>query len=139
MTLAEEVTAMLSKSRRYLASAEMLRQHGDFDSAVSRLYYAMFYGAEALLLVIGKTFSSHRSVVAAFGENFIKSGVLPKEMHQWLHRAFEKRQISDYDYLTTISETEVQELQEKAVLFLQETEAFLQAKGIRLIEEEAPE
>jgi uncharacterized protein (UPF0332 family) len=95
VTLAEEVSAMLTKSRRYLASAELLRQHGDFDSAISRLYYAMFYGAEALLLLWGKTFTSHRAVVSAFGENFIKNGLLPKEMHQWLHRAFEKRQIRE--------------------------------------------
>lgn len=119
MTLAEEVAAMLAKSQRYIESAELLRRHGDFDSAVSRLYYAMFYGAEALLLSIGKTFTSHRAVVSAFGENFIKSGLLPKEMHQWLHRAFEKRQISDYDYLTNITESEVRELQEKAESFLQ--------------------
>jgi uncharacterized protein (UPF0332 family) len=91
VTLSEEVSGMLAKSRRYLSSAELLRTHGDFDSAVSRLYYAMFYGAEALLLMKGKTFTSHRAVVAAFGEQFIKSGILPKEMHQWLHRAFEKK------------------------------------------------
>jgi len=138
VTVAAEVSAMLAKSRRYLTSAELLRQHGDFDSAVSRLYYAMFYGAEALLLLMGKTYTSHRAVVSAFGENFIKSGRLPKEMHQWLHRAFEKRQISDYDYLTNITESEVRELQEKAKSFLQKTEAFLQDKGIGTVRDKAP-
>jgi uncharacterized protein (UPF0332 family) len=130
LTLAEEVAGMLAKSRRYLASADLLRQHGDFDSAVSRLYYAMFYGAEALLLVKGKSFSSHRAVVAAFGEQFIKSGIFPREMHLWLHRAFEKRQLSDYDYLTGITEAEVMELQEKAKTFLREIETFLGNEGI---------
>ena len=96
MTVAEEIKGMLAKARRYLASARLLSQAGDFDSAVSRLYYAMFYGTEALLLSRGKSFSSHRAAIAAFGEQFIKSGLLPKEMHQWLHRAFEKRQISEY-------------------------------------------
>ena len=83
-------------------------------------------------MVKGKTFSSHRAVVAAFGEHFIKSGIFPREMHLWLHRAFEKRQISDYDYLTGITESEVMELQEKAKIFLQKTEAFLQNEGISL-------
>jgi len=129
VTLAEEIKGMLAKARRYLNSAELLRRNGDFDSAVSRLYYAMFYGAEALPLVKGKTFSSHRAVVAAFGEHFIKSGLFPKEMHHWLHRAFEKRQISDYDYLTGISETEVVDLQEKAAQFFERTTAFLQVEG----------
>jgi uncharacterized protein (UPF0332 family) len=70
--------------------------------------------------------------VAAFGEQFIKSGILPKEMHSWLYRAFEKRQISDYDYLTGIKETEVKELQDKAKIFLQKTEAFLKNEGFKV-------
>ena len=126
MTLAEEIKGMLAKARRYLASAKLLGDAGDFDSAVSRLYYAMFYGAEALLLAQGKVFSSHRAVIAAFGEHFIKSGVLPKEMHHWLHRAFEKRQISDYEVFSGITATEVLDLQGKAEEFLKKTEAFLQ-------------
>ena len=126
MTIAEEINGMLAKARRYLASAKLLGQAGDFDSAVSRLYYSMFYGAEALLLSQKKTFSSHRAVLAAFGEHFIKSGLLPKEMHHWLLRAFEKRQISDYEFMSGISETDVMDLQEKAEEFIKRTEAFLQ-------------
>jgi uncharacterized protein (UPF0332 family) len=81
VTIAEEIKGMLAKAQRYLASAKLLRLAGDFDSAVSRLYYSMFYGAEALLLSQEKTFPSHRAVIAAFGEHFIKSGLLSKEMH----------------------------------------------------------
>jgi uncharacterized protein (UPF0332 family) len=50
---------MLEKARRYVKSAEVLRREDDYDSAVSRLYYAMFYCAEALLLARGQSFSSH--------------------------------------------------------------------------------
>jgi uncharacterized protein (UPF0332 family) len=89
----------------------------------------MFYGTEALLLTQGKTFSSHRAAIAAFGEYFVKTGILPKEMHHWLHRAFEKRQISDYEYLTGISESVVVDLQEKAEQFIKRTEVFLQEQG----------
>ena len=78
MTIAEEIKGMLAKARRYLASAKLLRQAGDFDSAVSRLYYSMFYGAEALLLSQEKTFSSHRAVIAAFGEHFCQIRTPPQ-------------------------------------------------------------
>jgi hypothetical protein len=40
---------LLTKAERYVRSAKLLVQHGDLDSAASRLYYAMFYIAEALL------------------------------------------------------------------------------------------
>jgi uncharacterized protein (UPF0332 family) len=42
MTSAEEIGAMLAKAARYIESAESLRRERDYDSAISRLYYAMF-------------------------------------------------------------------------------------------------
>jgi len=41
LTLAEEIKGMLAKGRRYLASAKLLGEAGDFDSAVSRLGLAL--------------------------------------------------------------------------------------------------
>ncbi|MFW5722933.1 MAG: HEPN domain-containing protein [Halochromatium sp.] len=35
---------LLRKAQRYLDSARLLREAGDHDSAVSRTYYAAFYG-----------------------------------------------------------------------------------------------
>jgi uncharacterized protein (UPF0332 family) len=91
VTLAQEIQGMLAKARRYLASAEVLRLMQDYDSAISRLYYAMFYGAEALLLARGQAFSSHRAVIAGFAKEFIKTGLLPKDLHRWLREGFDKR------------------------------------------------
>lgn len=66
MSLRQELEAMLRKARRYIVSAEALRERGDLDSAISRLYYAMFYCAEAFLRARGHSFSSHRAVISAF-------------------------------------------------------------------------
>jgi hypothetical protein len=49
----EEIQALLDKARRYIRSAELLRADGDYNSAISRLYYAMFYCAEAILFSKG--------------------------------------------------------------------------------------
>lgn len=83
MTLSDELKAMVQKARRYVDSAETLRLQRDYDSAISRLYYAMFYCAEALLLARGHTFSSHRAVISAFAQYFVKPNHLPKKLHQW--------------------------------------------------------
>ena len=40
-----QIQALIEKARRYLRSAELLIHDGDYDSAVSRSYYAMFYSA----------------------------------------------------------------------------------------------
>ncbi len=50
MTISDEIKPMLVKSRRFLQSAEVLCVQQDYESAVSRIYYAMLYCAEALLL-----------------------------------------------------------------------------------------
>ena len=132
MTLADELKSMLNKARRYVESAESLRAQSDYDSAVSRLYYAMFYCAEALHIAEGHAFSSHKAVIAAFGQHFVKTNLLPQSMHQWLREAFEKRQISDYDFITSTNEADVTDLATKAQQFIASTEDFLK-RGRRLV------
>jgi uncharacterized protein (UPF0332 family) len=87
VTLADELRAMLLKAQRYIDSARVLQAEGDSDSAVSRLYYAMFYCAEALLAAKGQTFSSHKAVIAAFGQHYAKTGLLPKHLPHWLRES----------------------------------------------------
>ncbi|MBM4288538.1 MAG: HEPN domain-containing protein [Deltaproteobacteria bacterium] len=97
---------------------------------MSRLYYAMFYAAEALLLAEGHTFSSQRAVISAFGRLLIKEGILPKELHQWLHEAFDKGQLSDYEFLTGIGDAEVAAMQPKEVQFVEQATSFLRQSGM---------
>ena len=99
----KETQALLERATRYLKSAALLLNDGDYESAVSRAYYAMFYAAEAVLLTEALASSSHKGVLSTFGERFIKTGQLPREMGRELHRAFEKRQLSDYEYTFIIS------------------------------------
>ena len=129
MSRSEELNAMLAKARQYLDSAETLRQSRDYDSAVSRLYYAMFYCAEALLLSQGLTFSSHKAVIAAFGHHFVKTNRLPVEMHRWLRGGFEKRQVGDYEFVTRFGDADVIALQEQAREFVTNTAEFLKREG----------
>jgi uncharacterized protein (UPF0332 family) len=102
----KEVSALIERARRYLKSAEILLRDGDFESSVSRVYYAMFYSVQAALLTKKLSFSSHKGVISAFGEHFVKTGVFPKEMSRELNRAFEKRQIGDYEYTFVVSADE---------------------------------
>ena len=43
----EEIASLLAKARRSVKAAERLLQAGDYDFAVSRAYYGMFYVAQA--------------------------------------------------------------------------------------------
>lgn len=111
----KEVKTLIERAKRYLKSAEMLIKDGDYESSVSRTYYAMFYSAQAVLLTKNLSFSSHKGLISGFGEHFIKTGIFPKDMGRELNRAFEKRQIGDYGYEFVISGDEAEELLKKVI------------------------
>ncbi|MBI3401803.1 MAG: HEPN domain-containing protein [Acidobacteria bacterium] len=66
---------LVDKAQRAIATAVRLKDD-DPDFALARAYYAMFYAAEALLLDRGLRFRKHGAIHAAFGEQFIKKGIL---------------------------------------------------------------
>lgn len=128
MITPEPWSLVFPKVRRYLETAELTRRSGDYDSAISRLYYAMFYCAETLLWERGLRFSKHKGVISRFGLHFAKTELLPSELHGWLRAAFAKRQVSEYGFDQPATEADVADFQEKAAEFLRQTEAFLQAQ-----------
>jgi len=106
----KEAEALIKRAQRYLRSADILLKDKDNESSVSRTYYAMFYCAQAALLTRKLSFSSHKGVISAFGEHFVKTGVFPKEIGREFNRTFEKRQIGDYEYTFVISDDEAEQI-----------------------------
>jgi uncharacterized protein (UPF0332 family) len=109
---------LFEKAERYIRSAQLLAADGDFDSAASRLYYAMFYIAEALLEEKGLSFSSHKSVISAFGQHFAKTNLLEPRFHQALLSAFSQRQLGDYTIDAGLGQQDIVSLQSDAQDFL---------------------
>ena len=114
----KEASALIERAKRYLRSSQLLLEDGDCESSVSRAYYAMFYAVEAVLLTKGLSFSSHKGVISAFGEHFVKSGIFPREMGKELNRAFGKRQIGDYEYTFVISRDDAEQMLHGGVEFV---------------------
>jgi uncharacterized protein (UPF0332 family) len=87
---------LLQKAERSLRAAQRLLEEDNADFAASRTYYAYFYTAQALLLTKGLQFSRHGQVLAQFGRHFSKTRLIDPLYHRLLGRAFELRQIADY-------------------------------------------
>lgn len=121
----KEVKSLLKRTKRYLKSAELLLKDGDYESSVSRTYYAMFYSAQAMLLIKNLSFSSHKGVISTFGEHFVKTGIFPKEMGRELNRAFEKRQLGDYEYTSVISHEEAKKILANGKKFVEKIVEYL--------------
>ncbi|MBI4681171.1 MAG: HEPN domain-containing protein [Nitrospirae bacterium] len=125
----KEIQSLIKRARKYLKTAGKLIIEKDYESSVSRSYYAMFYSAEAVLLAKGLSFSSHKGVLSAFGEHFVKTDVFPKDMSRELYRAFEKRQLGDYEYTFVISEEEAREVLKSAKSFVNKIGQYLETEG----------
>ena len=113
-----EQQALISKAQRSLAAAKVLYQQEFYDFSVSRLYYAMFYVAEALLDREGFSFSSHSAVISAFGQQLARKGIVPIEFHRQLIDAQTQRTQADYD-------PEVNLTRQDAEMMIQQAEFFL--------------
>lgn len=123
----EETRKLLDKAARAMRAAETLLQQGDVDFAASRVYYAMFYAAEALLNERDLRFRKHGGVHGAFGEHLAKTGLLDPKFHRWLLDAFDKRIQGDYGVEALLTSEDVVRMIEQAGEFLQEARRYLGA------------
>ena len=122
-----EIEGFLAKADESLAAAELLLKEASCGFAASRAYYGMFYAAEALLLSKGLAFSKHSAVLAAFGREFAKTGLLDSRWYQAFQEAFQVRQVGDYEPLEQVSETTAQRIIEEARGFVQAARSFFQS------------
>ena len=90
----------------------------------------MFYSAQAMLLTKNLSFSPHKGVISAFGEHFVKTGIFQKEMGRELNKAFEKRQIGDYEYTFVITKMEVEEVLKNGEEFVEKIAQQLKERKI---------
>jgi uncharacterized protein (UPF0332 family) len=94
--LTEDQRELLEKARSSLAAATWPLEGAYPDFAASRAYYVMFYVAQALLEGEGLAFSKHSAVIAAFGQQFARTGKVPDEFHRFLLTAQDLRHSGDY-------------------------------------------
>jgi len=120
-----EIPRLIEKAERSLEAAKVLLDRGDYDFAVSRAYYAMFYCAKAMLLSKGITTKKHSSTISLFCEKFVKSGEFSEELASYLIDAFRKRQIGDYDVFVMPTKDEAEDLINKAESFVEEVKNWL--------------
>jgi uncharacterized protein (UPF0332 family) len=125
--MSDELSAFVVKAKESLIASKLLADHQLYDFAGSRAYYTMFYIAEAFLWQQGFSFSSHGAVIAKFGQEIAKKGIVPLEFHRYLIDAQDKRTQADYNIDTEVklSQDEVQRLIEQGKIFIQWAETIL--------------
>jgi len=131
-SLNQQLDLMMNKSRRALASAQRQLDAGDYDFAISRTYYAVFYALEAVLLTKDLSFSKHSGVISSFNRYFVRSGTFPKEFSALLTRLFRDRQMADYEFDLSLSEEETRNAIESSLTILKAIKTYLGSQGFRI-------
>ncbi|HUV65158.1 MAG TPA: HEPN domain-containing protein [Sedimentisphaerales bacterium] len=122
-----EVRDFIEKAEKFLSTAKQAFNIDDYDSCVSRCYYAMFFVAEAALLTKNLSASSHKGVISLFGEHFIKTRVLERNLGKALNDAYDKRLVGDYGVGFTVTKEQAQDLLETAQDFVQKLKNYLKS------------
>lgn len=87
----------IQKARETISEIEVHIENGFWNTAVNRMYYACFYAVTALLVKHNLETSSHAGVRQKFGQHFVKTGIVDKNLAKHYTDLFEKRHKSDYN------------------------------------------
>ncbi len=87
----------IERATQTLHEVEKHIENQFWNTAVNRMYYACFYAVGALLVKHGIESSSHSGIRQQFGQLFVKTGKIDKELAKHYADLFEKRQKGDYN------------------------------------------
>jgi uncharacterized protein (UPF0332 family) len=125
----ETVVLYLNAAEEQLKGSKYNLDGGYFGIAISRAYYAFLYGATALLLTRDIVRNKHGAILAAFRQEFIKSGILEKTLSDSFGEAFDLRHVADYDMLTSTDETQATHVLNNAQEFTISIRNYLKDQG----------
>jgi len=121
----KEIMDFIEKAEKFLSTAEQALNIEDYDSCVSRCYYAMFFMAEAALFTKNLSASSHKGVISLFGEHFVKTKILERNLGKALNDAYDKRIVGDYGVGFTVTKEEAENLLDTAQDFVRKLKNYL--------------
>ena len=96
-----------------------------WNTAINRMYYACFYAVSALLAKERIIASSHSGVRQKFGEYFVKTGKIDRDLAKHFSELFEKRQKGDYNDFFDYDEETVLQLYPNSLKLIEQIEKLL--------------
>ena len=104
------VAYRLASARKTFDAARILADNGFWNSAINRLYYALFYAVNALLVKNEIETKSHSAIRAKFSQYYVKTGKFDKKYGKLLSELFDWRQKGDYGNIYEYDENTVEPL-----------------------------
>jgi uncharacterized protein (UPF0332 family) len=128
----DQIKAYLRAARRALEAAASNLEHGFYDTAINRAYYAIFYAASGLLWTQGISRSKHAGVIAAFRQYFVRPGIIEIEYSDLYGAAMESRISSDYEITSEADQALAEKSLDAGQRFVDRVSAYLlETEGIQ--------
>lgn len=124
----EEILLFLENADEMLSVAQLMLGNDFYSSACNRAYYAVFYAASALLAAKRMAFGKHSAVMAAFRQNFVKTGEIDVKWSRIYERILSHRQSGDYDIHISIEKEQAVTDLKDAQEFVKDVKAWLQER-----------
>jgi uncharacterized protein (UPF0332 family) len=87
----------IKRARETISEVDVHIQNKFWNTAINRMYYACFYAVSALMAKKEISVSSHAGIRQKFGEHFVKTGLVERNLAKHYTELFDKRHKSDYN------------------------------------------
>jgi uncharacterized protein (UPF0332 family) len=126
----ELIKLAVDKSNRALQDAKDCIESDKLETALNRIYYAVFYAVCALAVKNGFSTSKHSALKGWFNRKFVyEEHTFDDEMYRIYEDAFAYRQKSDYDLLYIPSKENTENLFVEVKKFTENIICFLSING----------
>ena len=115
----EYIKYRFERAKESVEEAKILASNNHWNTTASRLYYAMFYAANALLLMIEVNTKTHSGTRSKFHEHYILTKKLNKESGLLYSKLFDLRQLGDYETFKNFTKQQIEPYILKVELFLE--------------------
>lgn len=119
------VNYRLSSAHNALGEVLSLARDQYFNAAISRMYYACYHAASALLINYGIEARTHTGVRQMLGKEFVLTGILSRNVNKFYTDLFSKRQNGDYEDFINYTSEDIEDLYPQAVSFIETWERII--------------
>ena len=116
-----EVEKFLEKADATLEDAEKAYREEMLISTVqNRIYYSLYYAAQAALISLGHDVGTHKGVKVKIGEEMVLKDLLDNEWGRFYAQQQTYREQADYQVDVDIERTDLEEFLEDSKTFIEE-------------------
>lgn len=115
----------IERAKEMLFAAEENLEIGQYKTSLNRSYYAIFHAMRAANILKGFDSSKHSGVIAFFNKEYLKEGILNRQLSAIIKGSSLLREKSDYDDFFIASKKDAEVQLENAKGFLNAVEVYL--------------